>query len=59
MATLACVATSPIVPVARPDRTYPHSGIGVPSLAAVMSTAASPSSDTEPSEATEVVVMRD
>ena len=59
MATLARVATSPIVPVAAPDRTYPHSGMGVPALAAVMSTAASPSNDTEPSEASDVVVMRD
>ena len=56
---LALVATSLIDPVAIAEFTYPHSGTGVPWLEAVMSTAASPSSETDPSVATDVDVIRD
>ena len=41
-----------------PAGTYPQSGIGVPLVDGVMSTALSPRSDTEPSEATEPLVIR-
>ena len=41
-----------------PVGTYPPSGIGVPFDAAVMSRAPSPSSDTEPSVAADLSVMR-
>ena len=42
----------------RPARTEPPSGIGVPFVDGVMSTAACPRSDTDPSVATDWSVMR-
>ena len=48
MAASAAVASDP---GAAPLGTYPHSGTGVPLLSGVMSTAASPSSEIDPSDA--------
>ena len=48
---------SDMIATARPCRTYPQGSIGVPVVDGVMSTALWPSSDTEPSRATEFVVI--